>query len=103
VPNLSTPAKETEPGHLHHMVESYVEAKENERKLTMTNNPYYSKVTITIDASNGDMPDYPATNKIALEFDATDANIWAYIDQFRVALRAAGFCEKSIVEALGER
>jgi hypothetical protein len=91
------------PGHLHRMVENYVAAKENERKLTMTNNPYYSKVTISLDCSNGDMPDYPATNKVMLEFDATDANIWAYIDQFRVALRAAGFCEKSIIEALGER
>jgi len=92
-----------EPAPLHRMVENYVEAKVNERKLCMTNNPYYSKVTITIDSSNGDLLDYPATNKVVLEFDATDANIWAYIDQFRVALRAAGFCEKSIVEALGER
>jgi hypothetical protein len=91
------------PGHLHHMVENYVAAKENERKLTMTNNPYYSMVTISLDCSNGDMEDYPKSNKLTLEFDATDANIWAYIDQFRVALRAAGFCEKSIVEALGER
>jgi hypothetical protein len=85
------------------MVESYVVAKVNEHKLTMTNNPYYSKVTLTIDSSNGDMEDYPKSNKLTLEFDATDANIWAYIEQFRVALRAAGFCEKSIVEALGER
>ena len=92
-----------EPGHLHRMVESYVEVKENERKLTMTNNPYYSKVMISLDCSNGDMVDFPKSNKLTLEFDATDANIWAYIDQFRVALRAAGFCEKSIVEALGER
>jgi len=92
-----------EPAPLHRMVENYVAAKENERKLTMTNNPYYSKVTISLDFSNGDMEDYPKSNKLTLEFDATDANIWAYIDQFRVALRAAGFCEKSITEALGER
>jgi hypothetical protein len=103
VQSSSTPAKEMAPAPLHRMVESYVEAKVNEDKLCMTKNPYYSKVTITIDSSNGDMPDYPATNKVMLEFDATDANIWAYIDQFRVALRAAGFCEKSITEALGER
>jgi hypothetical protein len=91
------------PGHLHRMVESYVVAKENERKLTMTNNPYYSKVTISIDCSNGDLEDYPASNKAVLKFDATDCDIWAWVAQFRLALRVAGFAEKSIIEALGER
>jgi hypothetical protein len=44
------------------MVESYVVAKVNEDKLTMTNNPYYSKVTISLDCSNGDMVDFPKSN-----------------------------------------
>jgi hypothetical protein len=92
-----------EPAPLHRMVESYVVAKANEHKLCMTKNPYYSKVKISIECSNGDMPDYPATNKAVLEFDATDTNIWAWVDQFRLALRVAGFAEKSITEALGER
>ena len=91
------------PGHLHRMVESYVEAKENERKLCMTNNPFYTKVQIVIESSNGDLEDYPKTVKKTLEFDATDGNIWMWVEQFRALLRLEGFHEKSITEALGER
>jgi DNA relaxase NicK len=36
-------------------------------------------------------------------FDAADASIDVYVEQFRYFLGACGFCEKSIVEALGEQ
>jgi hypothetical protein len=92
-----------EPVPLHLMVESYVAAKENERTKSMTANPFYTKVKFIVESSNGDLDDYPQTNKYVLEFDATDVNIWVWAEQFRSLLRLQGFAESSITELLGER
>jgi hypothetical protein len=85
------------------MVESYVAAKVNEQTQFMTQNPYYTKVKMIVESSNGDLQDFPKTNKYVLEFDATDSNIWVWAEQFRSLLRLQGFAEKSITELLGER
>ncbi len=65
-------------------------------------NEFSSNVKIIIDCKNGDLKDYPYTNTYTFEFDATDMTIHGYVEQFRTVLRAAGFAEKSIKDALGE-
>jgi hypothetical protein len=63
---------------------------------------FYTKVKIIVDCRNGDLEDYPASNKYTFEFDATDLDIYGYVDQFRKVLRASGFSDKSIDNALGK-
>lgn len=63
---------------------------------------FYTKVKVIVDCKNGDLKDYPASNKYTFEFDATDLTLYGYVEQFRTILRASGFSEKSITEALGE-
>jgi hypothetical protein len=65
-------------------------------------NEFSTWVTVTLDCKNGDLPDYPSVNKYTFEFDATDMTIQGYVEQFRTILRASGFAEQSITEALGE-
>lgn len=65
-------------------------------------NHYYTKATLIAESSNGDLDGYPRTNKYTLEFYATDANVWTWVEQFRAFLRVQGFAEKTIKEALGE-
>ena len=64
---------------------------------------YHTKVTVIVDANNGRLDDYPVTSNYRFSFDATDMTVWGYVAQFRVVLRAAGFGEKCINDALGER
>ena len=45
---------------------------------------------------------YPKSGSHVISFDATDLDIYGYVEQFRAFLRAAGFCEKNIKDALGE-
>ena len=59
-------------------------------------------ITVTLDCKNGDLPHYPSVNKYTFKFDATDMTIQGYVEQFRIILRASGFAEKTIREALGE-
>jgi hypothetical protein len=59
------------------------------------------KCTIIFEADNGDLEDYPATEKISFEFDTTDAAIGLWITQFRKVLSAVGFAENSINKYLG--
>ena len=66
------------------------------------NDEYSTQVKVTIDSKYGNLKDYPRTSLYSFEFDATDLNINGYVEQFRTALRAAGFGEKSIADALGE-
>lgn len=63
---------------------------------------FSAKATVILDCKNGSLENYPTTNKYTFEFDATDMTIYGYVEQFRTVLRAAGFSEKSITDALGE-
>jgi hypothetical protein len=69
----------------------------------MTTNPFYTKVTMIIESSNGDLEDYPKSNKYTIEFDATDMTLFGWAEQFRALLSLQGFAEKSIIELLGDR
>ena len=66
------------------------------------NDQFHTQVTIIIDANNGKLENYPATSRYKFSFDATDMTIYGYVEQFRAVLRAAGFSEKCITDALGE-
>lgn len=59
-------------------------------------------VTFTATSDYGDLTDYPKSGTQTITFDATDCTILAYVEQFRCFLKAEGFCEKTIKEALGE-
>lgn len=59
-------------------------------------------VTFTAKSDYGDLEDYPRSGSHTTTFDATDCTIHAYVEQFRCFLKAEGFAEKTITEALGE-
>ena len=59
-------------------------------------------VTFTAHSDYGELKDYPASGTQTITFDATDCTIYAYVEQFRCFMRAEGFAEKIITEALGE-
>ena len=59
-------------------------------------------VTFTAHSDYGDLENYPASGTQTITFDATDCTIQAYVEQFRCFLKAEGFAEKTIKEALGE-
>jgi len=63
---------------------------------------FHTQVTFIADCNNGTLENYPHTNKYTFTFDATDMTIYGYVEQFRCFLRASGFSEKSISDALGE-
>ena len=65
-------------------------------------NPFHSKVSFVSENSNGTLTNFPKTDVKSIVFDGTDATIFVYVDQFRCFLRACGFGEQSIIEALGE-
>lgn len=65
-------------------------------------NEFSTKVKITLDCKNGGLENYPDTSTYTFEFDGTDMTIFGYVEQFRAVLRAAGFAEKTIKDALGE-
>jgi hypothetical protein len=62
------------------------------------------KTTVTFKSHSdfGELKDYPASGSHTITFDATNCTIYGYLEQFRCFLRAAGFCEKNIKDALGE-
>ena len=59
-------------------------------------------VTFTAHSDYGDLEDYPVSGTQTITFDASDCTIHAYVEQFRCFMRAEGFAEKTITEALGE-
>lgn len=59
-------------------------------------------MTIIAEHKNGGLENYPHSNTYTFEFDCTDLTIFGYVEQFRTVLRAEGFSEKLIKEALGE-
>lgn len=59
-------------------------------------------VTFTAHSDYGELDDYPVSGTQTITFDATDCTIHAYVEQFRCFLRAEGFAEKNIADALGE-
>jgi hypothetical protein len=59
-------------------------------------------VTFTATSDYGELENYPASGTQTITFDATDCTIHAYVEQFRNFLRAEGFAEKTITDALGE-
>ena len=65
-------------------------------------NPFSSEVSFIAENSNGTLTNFPKTDVKSIVFDATDATIFVYVDQFRYFLRACGFCEENIVDAMGE-
>jgi hypothetical protein len=62
-----------------------------------------AQCTIIIDADNGDLEDFPSTDKTTITFDATDLTLTGWVYQFKKVLAAAGFLEKSINDYLGEQ
>ena len=66
------------------------------------NAQYYNKVTIILEANNDGLENYPSSSNYEFNFDATDLTIYGYVEQFRIVLRAAGFSDKLISDALGE-
>ena len=63
---------------------------------------FSQKMTIIAQHKNGELKDYPYSNTYTFEFDSTDLTIHGFVEQFRTVLRAVGFAEKTIKEALGE-
>jgi hypothetical protein len=63
---------------------------------------FSQKMTIIAEHKNGGLENYPYSNTYTFEFDSTDLTIYGYVEQFRTVLRAEGFSEKLITEALGE-
>lgn len=63
---------------------------------------FSQKMTIIAEHKNGQLENYPYSNTYRFEFDCTDLTIHGYVEQFRTVLRAVGFSEKMITEALGE-
>jgi hypothetical protein len=59
-------------------------------------------MTIIAEHKNGGLENYPCSNTNIFEFDTKDLNIYGYVEQFRSVLRAEGFSETLIKEALGE-
>jgi hypothetical protein len=59
-------------------------------------------ITFTSESDYGDLQDYPATGSHTVTFDGTDCTIYAYVEQFRNFMRAEGFSEGNIIEAIGE-
>jgi hypothetical protein len=66
-------------------------------------NPFTTEVSFISESSNGNLEGYPKSDVKSIVFDAADASIDVYVEQFRYFLGACGFCEKSIVEVLGEQ
>jgi hypothetical protein len=62
------------------------------------------KTTVTFSSFSdfGGLEDYPRSGSHTISFDATDCTIYGYIEQFRSFLKASGFAEKTITEAIGE-
>ena len=65
-------------------------------------NPFSSEVSFIVKNSNGTLTNFPKTDVKSIVFDGTDATIYVYVEQFRYFLRACGFCEKNIIDAMGE-
>ena len=63
---------------------------------------FHTQVTFITESNNDGLKEYPNTSKYTHTFDATDLTIYGYVEQFRCFLRAAGFAEKGIEDALGE-
>jgi hypothetical protein len=63
---------------------------------------FSQKMTIIAQHKNGGLENYPYSNTYTFEFDSTDLTVDGYVEQFRTVLRAVGFAEKTITEALGE-
>lgn len=59
-------------------------------------------VTFSSQCESIQLENYPVSNTISITFDGNDCTIYAYVEQFRCFLRACGFCEKNITDALGE-
>lgn len=59
-------------------------------------------VNFTSQCESAQLDNYPASSNISITFDGNDCTIYAYVEQFRCFLRACGFGEKTIKDALGE-
>jgi hypothetical protein len=59
-------------------------------------------VTFSSQSDSCQLENYPASNTLSITFDGNDCTVYAYVEQFRCFLRACGFSEKNITDALGE-
>ena len=59
-------------------------------------------VTFSSQSESYKLTNYPASNTLSITFDGNDCTIYAYLEQFRCFLRACGFSETNIRDALGE-
>lgn len=63
---------------------------------------FHTQITLIADCNNGTLEEYPKTSKYTMTFDATDATIAMYVQQFRLFLKLCGFADKTIEDFLGE-
>ena len=64
-------------------------------------NPCTTEISF-ISESNGSVEGYPKSDVKSIVFDGEDATVFVYVEQFRMFLRACGFGEISINDAMGE-
>lgn len=62
---------------------------------------FSTKVSFISEGVYEDLKDIPDKCKYTVEFDASDATILAYVEEFRKFLRLSGFAETSINDFLG--
>jgi hypothetical protein len=65
-------------------------------------NQFSTEISFTSKNSNGSLPGFPKSDVKSIVFDGEDATVFVYVEQFRSFLRACGFHENSINDAMGE-
>jgi hypothetical protein len=61
-----------------------------------------TEVSFVSKSNNGNLEGYPKSDVASIVFDGSDATITVYVEQFRSFLRAVGFHETCINDAIGE-
>ena len=65
-------------------------------------NSLTTEVTFVSKSKNGNLEGYPKSDVTSIVFDGADATVTVYVEQFRSFLRAVGFNEACINNAIGE-
>jgi len=65
-------------------------------------NPFTTEISFTSKNNNATLKGFPKSDVKSIVFDGEDATVFVYVEQFRSFLRACGFHENSINDAMGE-
>ena len=65
-------------------------------------NSLTTEVSFVSKSYNGNLEGFPKSDVKSIVFDGEDATVFVYVEQFRSFLRACGFHENSINDAMGE-